>query len=149
MKALLKRLLPESFRARTRLWRADGIAALSQRTNLTRDPLARIFLRGDGIEIGSLNWPLEVPRGARTTYVDVLPAETLRTLFPEHVGKTFRVDHVAPIETLAGIPDASQDYAIANHVIEHSQDPIRAFESLPTRSEARRHPLLRPPPTDA
>ena len=52
---LLKRILPERFKRLTRHLRARGIAALARRTNLTRDPLAHIFLRGEGIEIGSLN----------------------------------------------------------------------------------------------
>ena len=130
MKPLLKRLLPESLKARTRLWRGEGIAALASRTNLTRDPLARIFLRGEGIEVGALNWPLPLPRGARARHVDVAPAEVLAARFPEHAGSAFRVDHVAPVETLDGIADASQDFAVANHVLEHSEDPIRAFASL-------------------
>ena len=130
MERLLKRLLPESLKARSRRWRARSIALLARRTNLTRDPLAQIFLRGNGLEVGPLNWPLDVPKGSRSLYADALPLETLRAMYPESKDWNLRVDVVAPVETLAGIEDASQDYAIANHVIEHSEDPIQAIASL-------------------
>ena len=38
------------------------------------------WLHGEGIEIGALHNPLEVPAGARVTYVDHLPVERLREL---------------------------------------------------------------------
>lgn len=117
-------------RAWTRTLRAQGIAALARKTNLTREPLSRIFLKGQGIEVGALNWPLPVPSGSRSLNVDAHPTETLRKWFPDILPPDFRVDVVAPIETLDGIADESQDYAVANHVIEHSEDPIRCFETL-------------------
>lgn len=80
--------------------------------------------------MGALNWPLPLPKGARARCVDVAPGEVLALRHPEYGVAAFRVDHVASIETLDGIADVSLDFAIANHVIEHSQDPIRAFEAL-------------------
>src|SRR5262249_27226693 len=40
------------------------------------------------------------------------------------------VDFVTDLEAMAGIDDASQDFVIANHVLEHVEDPLRAIRSL-------------------
>jgi hypothetical protein len=37
---------------------------------VAREDLARRYLRGGGIEIGALTWPLRVPPGTRVRYVD-------------------------------------------------------------------------------
>src|SRR5207302_3536269 len=49
----------------------------------TRDDLAFRYLRGDGIEIGALYWPLRVPGAARIRYVDHTGGDELRRLYPE------------------------------------------------------------------
>ena len=130
MRRLLKRLLPEPVKRLSRRLRARGIALLAGRTNLVREPLSHLFLRGEGLEIGSLNWPLDVSRKARVTYVDAWPTEILAARHPEFARTLLPVGIVAPVETLAGVPDASQDFVIANHVLEHSEDPLRAFRNL-------------------
>ncbi len=130
MRRLLKRLLPESLRRASRRLRARGIAFLASRTNLTRDPLSHIFLRGRGLEIGSLNWPLDVPGDAKVAYVDAWPTETLAARHPEFARTLLPVGVVTPIETLAGVADASQDFVVANHVLEHSENPLKALRSI-------------------
>jgi SAM-dependent methyltransferase len=110
--------------------RGRGIAFLASRTNLTRDPLSHIFLHGDGIEIGSLNWPLDVPKDARVTYVDAWPTEVLAARHPEFAKTLLPVGIVSPIETLAAVPDASQDFVIANHVLEHTENPVAALRNI-------------------
>jgi SAM-dependent methyltransferase len=92
-----------------------------------REDVAAMYLRGSGIEIGALNFPLRVPRGVRVRYVDYLPAETLR----EHhahllaAGRHLTLpDVVDDGERLAGFGDGELDFVIANHFIEHAEDPI-------------------------
>ncbi len=98
---------------------------------LTRETIARMYLRGDGIEIGALYRPLCVPRAARVRYVDRMPVSALRAQYPELAGESLvGVDIVADGETLVGIPDESQDFVIANHFLEHCQNPILALESM-------------------
>ena len=102
-----------------------------------REDLARRYLRGEGIEIGAFCWPLRVPPGARVRYVDsATKAELLATaagqltdagMFPESIPETDVVDSA---ETLATFADASLDFVIANHVIEHVEDPIGALETM-------------------
>lgn len=87
-----------------------------------RIELAQKYIRGRGIEIGGLHYPLEVPPGAKVTYVDRLPPEEAH---PD-------VKHLVKIKDLV-LDDAekldrfeinSLDFIIANHVIEHCHDPI-------------------------
>jgi SAM-dependent methyltransferase len=90
-----------------------------------RRQLARRFLRGNGLEVGALNLPLWMPRGATVRYVDRKPLEGLRAEYPEWAAwDIVAPDIVADGETLAGIPDASADFVVANHFLEHTEDPI-------------------------
>ena len=51
----------------------------SDRNTIRKDVAVR-FLRGDGIEIGALDFPLRLPRGARVRYVDHLDEAGLRSV---------------------------------------------------------------------
>lgn len=97
----------------------------------TRKLLAKKYIHGRGIEIGALQEPLEVPPDAKVTYVDRLPVAGLRKLYPE-LGDVRIVDPdiIDDGEKLSKIPDASQDFVIANHFLEHCQDPIGAIKNL-------------------
>jgi len=58
-------------------------------------------------------------------YVDRMDVAALRTHYPELAGE--RLVEVSVIdngETLASQPDASADFIIANHFIEHTEDPL-------------------------
>jgi SAM-dependent methyltransferase len=96
-----------------------------------RARLARRFIRGRGIEIGPLHLPLEVPPEAEVRYVDRWPSEELRRRHPD-----VDVDNIVPVdilddgERLITVPDASQDFVIANHFLEHCEDPIGALENI-------------------
>jgi SAM-dependent methyltransferase len=96
-----------------------------------REDVALRFLRGTGIEIGALDFPLRVPADARVSYVDYLDGAALReaygsTLLP---GRTLVVpDVVDDGERLKSFTDSSLDFVIANHMLEHVQDPIAALQ---------------------
>jgi predicted SAM-dependent methyltransferase len=92
-----------------------------------RRRLAR-HLRGEGLEIGALNEPLRLPRGARVRYVDRLDTAALRERFPTlPPGRLVDVEVVDDGETLATIADGSLDFVVANHVLEHTEDPLAAL----------------------
>jgi SAM-dependent methyltransferase len=96
-----------------------------------RDAIAVRFLRGDGLEIGALHNPLPVPSGARVRYVDRMPVSELERHYPELRGKALvPVDVIDDGERLASVPDASVDFVIANHFLEHCQDPIGALGTM-------------------
>jgi SAM-dependent methyltransferase len=89
--------------------------------------LARNYLAGRGIEVGALHNPLRLPRRAAVRYVDRMPVAELRRQYPDLAALPLvDVDIVADGETLAAVPDGSQDFVVANHFLEHCQDPIRA-----------------------
>ncbi|HKG12692.1 MAG TPA: methyltransferase domain-containing protein [Pyrinomonadaceae bacterium] len=103
--------------------RGSVIKKTGQR-RLGRVSLAEFYIRGEGIEVGAFNSPLPVPEGVKVRYVDIAPAETL-------VGHAHGLDFVTPdivddAQTLATLPDESQDFVIACHIIEHTEDPIGA-----------------------
>jgi SAM-dependent methyltransferase len=90
-----------------------------------RKPLALRFIRGKGIEIGALHRPLWVPPRVDVSYVDRLTDDELRGHYPELTDLPFvKVDIVDDGETLSRFEPSSQDFIIANHFLEHTQDPI-------------------------
>lgn len=95
-----------------------------------RAEIAARHLSGNGIEIGALAQPLPLPPAARVRYVDRFPLEELRRHYPECGNQIMTpVDIVDDGEKLATIPDASVDFVIANHLIEHCENPIGAMEN--------------------
>jgi SAM-dependent methyltransferase len=90
-----------------------------------RRSLARRFLTGEGLELGALNLPLALPRGACVRYVDRMSAEDLRAEYPTFASwDLVEPDVIDDGEQLATIADAAVDFVVANHFIEHTQDPI-------------------------
>jgi SAM-dependent methyltransferase len=99
-----------------------------------RADLARRYLNGQGIEIGALHRPVRAPRGARVRHVDVMTREELlATYSPEVYGDprwVVETDVVDDCVRLSGFADGSLDFVIANHTLEHVEDPVAALESL-------------------
>ncbi|HEX6667049.1 MAG TPA: methyltransferase domain-containing protein [Solirubrobacterales bacterium] len=105
-----------------------------------RDPLpvyldarvafANSYLIGDGLEIGPLHQPLAVPVHANVSYVDRMTTPDLRREYPELADWDLtEVDVVDDGEKLASIPAESQDFIIANHFLEHTENPIGTIET--------------------
>jgi predicted SAM-dependent methyltransferase len=97
----------------------------------TREVVAAIFLRGDGIEIGALHQPLRVPASARVKYVDRMTVPDLRRQYEELAHEPLvDIDIIDNGEQLTTIAGDTQDFVIANHFIEHCQNPIQTFQNL-------------------
>lgn len=91
------------------------------------------LLSGDGLEIGAFNEPAPLPAGCRIQYFDAIDAATARQRFPEIDPARFvEVDHLGDLDRgdLARFPDASFDFVVCNHVIEHVANPARLVEDL-------------------
>jgi predicted SAM-dependent methyltransferase len=93
--------------------------------------IANRYLSGDGIEIGALHNPLPLPRSARVRYVDRLPVAELRAHYPELEQEPLvHVDILDDGERLATVPDSSLDFVVANHFLEHTEDPLGTLVNL-------------------
>jgi hypothetical protein len=83
------------------------------------------FLRGEGLEIGALHFPLPVAPGVSVKYYDYRTREENIRRFPElDPAKIVHTDYVGEGEKLELIAPASLDFLIANHMVEHCQDVI-------------------------
>jgi predicted SAM-dependent methyltransferase len=86
------------------------------------------YLRGEGIEVGALTNPLPLPPGARVRYVDRMSKSDLIRHYPDlDIGRLVDVARVDDGERLATFATGSQDFVIANHFLEHCQDPLGAL----------------------
>ena len=96
-----------------------------------RKDLSYTFLRGCGIEIGALNNPLPVSPTATVCYIDRMMPSALFEHYPE-IDRTRVVspDIVDNGETLGSLKDDSQDFVIANHFLEHTENPILCIENF-------------------
>ena len=95
-----------------------------------RYKMAHRQLRGVGLEIGALDRPLFLPQGVKAFYLDRLSPSDLYRHYPELSHRHFYVSIVGDGETMNCIRDASLDFLIANHVIEHMQDPIGTLRTF-------------------
>lgn len=118
--ALVALGLSEWLLARGRL----GLEATRRRLALRHLPAG-----GRGLEIGALHCPLPLPAGARAHHVDRRTAEALRRLRPDAGAGIVAPDLLADGFALGCIADASQDFVVANHVLEHAQDALGALEN--------------------
>ncbi len=105
---------------------------LKQQLGNTRLPVDEIrtllshkFVHGSGLEIGALHMPLPVLSGVKVSYVDYISVDGLRKHYPELQDLPLvNVDIVDNGERLSKVRSSSVDFIIANHFIEHCQDPI-------------------------
>ncbi len=130
----IARLRPPLFIRSVRRRGRDLLLRASDQEDLAtfREDLARRYLSGDGIEIGALHLPLRVPKRARVRYVDVMTREQLVATYsidvydnPLWVVETDIVDDGERLQTVA---DSTLDFVIANHMLEHTEDPIATLE---------------------
>jgi SAM-dependent methyltransferase len=97
----------------------------------TREQLSYTYIRGKGIEIGALNRPLPLFHGSTVTYIDHLSSDKLRKHYPElRSANLINPDIIDEGERLVRIRDESCDFVIANHFLEHCEDPVMAIKSF-------------------
>jgi SAM-dependent methyltransferase len=75
-----------------------------------------------------LHNPLPTPAHVKVKYVDRLDRDGLYAHYPElREFNLVAVDIVDDGEKLITLPTASQDFTIANHFLEHCEDPLRTL----------------------
>ena len=83
------------------------------------------FIKGNGIEIGALHNPLYISDQAKVKYVDRFPSEELQKHYSElDPDLMVKIDFIDNGESLSTIEDNSLDFIIANHFLEHCENPI-------------------------
>lgn len=139
----VRRLLPPGLRRRLRdiatgMQGAPAIPAITpfepggelRTIHQSREAVAAVFLRGTGIEIGALHQPLKAPPAAAVRYVDRMTTTDLREQYQDLAALPLvEIDIVDNGETLATIGDATQDFVIANHFLEHCQNPFLTLQN--------------------
>lgn len=91
-----------------------------------RAKIAAQYIHGEGIEIGALHVPLRLPPKASVKYVDRL-SQSEGSAYADI--EPVVPDIVEDGQTLKTISDSSLDFVVANHVIEHTDDPITAIQN--------------------
>jgi len=88
------------------------------------------YLLGHGIEIGALHNPMPVDTTrARVRHVDRVSLAGQREHYPELIDFTLvPPDIIAEADQLTMVEDNSEDFLIANHLMEHLPDPIGALK---------------------
>lgn len=103
-----------------------GISVTPKRVRMSRQFIGR----GNGLEIGALHRPLSVNDKVNVSYVDRMDETALQETYAEVANcKLKKVDIIDDGEKLETVADASQDFIIANHMLEHCEDPIRTIEN--------------------
>lgn len=114
---------------KTRFTRKLAAEFFRLKKGIPRSLLAMRHLRGSGIEIGALHNPVFVGPFAQVRYVDRMAVQDLVREYPELGGlRLVTPDVVDNGEELSKFPKESLDFIIANHFIEHCEDPIRTIK---------------------
>jgi len=124
MKKVFRRLITNLF-YQNKLGNYPGY---NQILNLDRATISKIYLNGNGIEIGALNGPLTVSGKAKVKYVDRMSVEELKNHYPEL--ELVNVDIIDDGEKLDKFNNSTLDFVIANHFLEHCQNPILAMINM-------------------
>jgi SAM-dependent methyltransferase len=109
----------------------EAVIAKERRHVGVRRRLATQHLSGSGLEIGALHLPLRVPGNVSVSYVDRFHVPELREHYPElDIYDLVEPDIIDDGETLSTVAAASMDFVIANHMIEHCEDPIGTLKNM-------------------
>ena len=116
-----------------------GIAPIYNLSDLYKTNLSSLNIReiaasglsGAGIEFGAGASPFPIPLNCHVKFADAFSFDSLvKGMYPgQQAYDLIRPDYVTDIKTLAGIPDASLDFIVACHVIEHTNNPLAAINS--------------------
>jgi SAM-dependent methyltransferase len=91
------------------------------------------MLTGQGLEVGALNEPAALPPTATVRYFDAIDESKAAALFPELAKELLvKVSFIGDLDQggLRQFADDSFDFIVANHVLEHLANPVRAVRDL-------------------
>ena len=113
-------------RRTARRWDASDWQTLLGSTTAEMREICVSRLAGRGVEVGPGASPMPIPLDCDVMYADVFSAEELQqnSYDGQQINDLIVPDLQASLEDLSAIPDASIDFIVACHVIEHTRDPI-------------------------
>jgi ubiquinone/menaquinone biosynthesis C-methylase UbiE len=85
-------------------------------------------LQGDGVEIGPGNLPMLFSNKVNMTYIDINTQETLSRFHPQYKFDNLTNFIIADADNLPKVTNNTYDFLVANHVIEHVKNPLKAFK---------------------
>jgi SAM-dependent methyltransferase len=131
MRSGIEKVLPTSAREIVRrVFEKASNFYLRRLQHVTRSGFSHAYIRGEGIEFGALNSPLPVAKGVVVRYADRYTNAFIQARH-EGMPKDLKpLTYITNLETCEGIPDASQDFIIANHVVEHLENPLLAIQNM-------------------
>jgi|CZKI01.1.fsa_nt_gi SAM-dependent methyltransferase len=91
------------------------------------------LLSGNGLEIGALNEPAEIPEGAAVQYLDAIDETQAAALYREIPGGKFaKVSFIGDLDHdgLVQFRDGAFDFVVMNHVLEHVANPVKAVREV-------------------
>jgi hypothetical protein len=95
-----------------------------------RRRIAERYIFGNGIEIGALHNPLPLKKGVKVRYIDRVPLNELNVQYSElDPASIVKIDVIDNGEILSKIDDESIDFIVANHFIEHCENPLGTIRS--------------------
>lgn len=92
-----------------------------------RNDFATHYIVGKGYEIGAQNSPLHCKNASKISYIDYLSRKESAQKYNISAEECVDVDIIADANNLDSIPSNSASFIIANHVLEHSPNPIEAL----------------------
>ncbi len=97
-----------------------------------RNTVINVFLKkGVGIEIGALHNPTPLGDDLKVYYVDYMSGEDLRKRYKELGNAEIKEpDIIDDAEKLSKVSRNDYDFVIANHFIEHCQNPILTIKNM-------------------
>lgn len=99
-----------------------------------RASIAATFLTGRGVEVGAFTQPNDLPPDRAIAFYDRYPTALLRQFYEDSEGRPLmEPDYVGDAQTLEGLPEGSFQFFIANHVLEHLEDPIAFLKRMVTK----------------
>lgn len=111
-----------------------------------RNAIASQFLKGTGLEIGAFTQPTDLPPSLQIEYYDKFPAAEIRNMYDENWGRPLVEPHYhGNAQLFEGVDGKTFDFIIANHVIEHLEDPISFIKNLSLRLNANGHAMIAAP----
>jgi len=90
-----------------------------------RNFLSKKFIFGNGIEIGALHTPIKIYNQADVRYVDRFGLDKLQLHYPGlSEEKLIEPDIIDNGELLSKFEKGSLDFIVANHMLEHCENPL-------------------------